>query len=114
MDNGGDDFFSYPSIKRIRELAVEKGAGSANNAIKVSNNTPVFVNESMNDVYNIPQGACMAIPVYIFIDGGNSTSIDEIHNDINDNEIYDLTGRRINSVSRKGIYISNGQKIYVH
>ena len=65
MDSGGDDFFSYPSIKRIRELAVEKGAGSANNTIKVSNNTPVFVNESMNDVYKIPQGACMAIPVYV-------------------------------------------------
>lgn len=51
---------------------------------------------------------------HIIIDGENSTSIDEIHNDINDNEIYDLTGRRINTVYRKGIYISNGQKIYVH
>lgn len=65
MDSGGDDFFSYPSIKKIRELAVEKGAGSANNAIKVSNNAPVFINESMNDFYKIPQGACMAIPVYV-------------------------------------------------
>lgn len=65
MDSGGDDFFSYPSIKKIRELAVEKGAGSANNAIKVSNNAPVFINESMNDLYKIPQGACMAIPVYV-------------------------------------------------
>ncbi len=65
MDSGGDDFFSYPSIKKIRELAVEKGAGSANNAIKVNNNAPVFVNESMNDIYKIPQGACMAIPVYV-------------------------------------------------
>ena len=65
MDSGGDDFFSYPSIKKIRELAVENGAGSANNAIKVSNNAPVFINESMNDLYKIPQGACMAIPVYV-------------------------------------------------
>lgn len=65
MDSGGDDFFSYPSIKKIRELAVEKGAGSANNAIKVSNNAPVFINGSMNDSYKIPQGACMAIPVYV-------------------------------------------------
>ena len=51
---------------------------------------------------------------HIIIDGENSTSIDEIHYDINDNEIYDLTGRRINTIYRKGIYISNGQKIYVH
>ena len=71
MDSGGDDFFSYPSIKKIRELAVEKGAGSANNAIKVSNNAPAFVNESMNDIYKIPQGACIAIPVYANDADGN-------------------------------------------
>ena len=65
MDSGGDDFFSYPSIKKIRDLAVERGTGSANKAIKVSNNAPVFVNANMNEVYKIPQGACMAIPVYV-------------------------------------------------
>ena len=64
MDSGGDDFFSYPSIKKIRDLAVEKGAGSANNAVKVSNSAPVFVNANMKDSYRIPQGACIAIPVY--------------------------------------------------
>lgn len=65
MDSGGDDFFSFPSIKKIRDLAVEKGTGSANKAIKVNNNAPVFVNANMNDVYKIPQGSCMAIPVYV-------------------------------------------------
>ena len=49
MDSGGDDFFSYPSIKKIRDLAVEKGAGSANNAVKVSNSAPVFDNANMKD-----------------------------------------------------------------
>ena len=65
MDSGGDDFFSFPSIKKIRDLAVEKGTGCANKAIKVNNNAPVFVNANMNDVYKIPQGSCMAIPVYV-------------------------------------------------
>lgn len=64
MDSGGDDFFSYPSIKKIRDLAVEKGAGSAYNAVKVSNSAPVFNNANMKDSYRIPQGACIAIPVY--------------------------------------------------
>ena len=63
MDSGGDDFFSYPSIKRIREVAVEKGAGSANKAVQVNNAAPVFSNAMMSDAYRIPQGACMAIPV---------------------------------------------------
>ena len=71
MDSGGDDFFSYPSIKKIRDLAVEKGAGSANNAVKVSNSAPVFVNANMKDSYRIPQGACIAIPVYANDADGN-------------------------------------------
>ena len=71
MDSGGDDFFSYPSIKKIRDLAVEKGAGSANNAVKVSNSAPVFDNENMKDSYRIPQGACIAIPVYANDTDGN-------------------------------------------
>lgn len=71
MDSGGDDFFSYPSIKKIRDLAVEKGAGSANNAVKVSNSAPVFDNANMKDSYRIPQGACIAIPVYANDADGN-------------------------------------------
>ena len=71
MDSGGDDFFSYPSIKKIRDFAVEKGAGSANNAVKVSNSAPVFVNANMKDSYRIPQGACIAIPVYANDTDGN-------------------------------------------
>ena len=71
MDSGGDDFFSYPSIKKIRDLAVEKGAGSANNAVKVSNSAPVFNNTNMKDNYRIPQGACIAIPVYANDTDGN-------------------------------------------
>ncbi|MBR3877043.1 MAG: InlB B-repeat-containing protein [Bacteroidaceae bacterium] len=71
MDSGGDDFFSYPSIKKIRDLAVGNGAGSANNAIKVSNNAPVFNNANMKDSYRIPQGACIAIPVYANDADGN-------------------------------------------
>ena len=71
MDSGGDDFFSYPSIKKIRDLAVEKGAGSANKTIEVNNNAPFFVNAKMNNVYKIPQGACIAIPVYANDTDGN-------------------------------------------
>lgn len=71
MDSGGDDFFSYPSIKKIRDLAVEKGAGSANKSVTVNNSAPVFVNANMKDIYKIPQGACIAIPVYVNDADGN-------------------------------------------
>ncbi|MBR3907105.1 MAG: hypothetical protein IKJ61_03270, partial [Bacteroidaceae bacterium] len=71
MDSGGDDFFSYPSIKKIRDLAVERGAGSANKAVNVINSAPVFNNANMKDSYRIPQGACMAIPIYVNDADGN-------------------------------------------
>lgn len=71
MDSGGDDFFSYSSIKKIRDLAVEKGAGSANKSVTVNNSAPVFVNANMKDIYKIPQGACIAIPVYVNDADGN-------------------------------------------
>ena len=47
------------------------------------------------------------------IDGDESTAVDEIHNNIYDEELYDLTGRKLKSTMRQGIYISNGKKIYI-
>ena len=59
MDNLGD-FFSYPSIKAIRNSA--KGTASYSN-VKVANNAPQFDEEKMLQTYRIPQGACLAIEV---------------------------------------------------
>ena len=59
MDNLGD-FFSYPSIKAIRNSA--KGTASYSN-VKVANNAPQFDEEKMQQTYSIPQGACLAIDV---------------------------------------------------
>lgn len=59
MDNLGD-FFSYPSIKAIRNSA--KGTASYSN-VKVANNAPQFDEEKMKQTYRIPQGACLAIDV---------------------------------------------------
>lgn len=60
MDNAGE-FFSYPSIKKIRGSYVDKSYPSGKT---VSNAAPVFDAGRMKDVYCIPQGAFMAIPVY--------------------------------------------------
>ncbi len=59
MDNLGE-FFSYPSIKAIRNSAI--GTTSHNN-VKVANNAPQFDIEKMQQIYRIPQGACLAIDV---------------------------------------------------
>ncbi|MBQ1177701.1 MAG: exo-alpha-sialidase, partial [Bacteroidaceae bacterium] len=59
MDNQGE-YFSYPSIKAIRNSAI--GATAYNN-VKVVNNAPQFDEEKMQKTYRIPQGACLAIDV---------------------------------------------------
>lgn len=61
MDNQGE-FFSYPSIKAIRNSAI--GATLYNNK-EVENNAPQFNTEKMKKVYHIPYGACLAIEVHV-------------------------------------------------
>jgi hypothetical protein len=63
MDSGGE-FFSYPSIKKIREASVRHGIAGAYSAHEVLNSAPVFDASLMKECYRIPQGACMSVPLY--------------------------------------------------
>ncbi|MBQ5908811.1 MAG: exo-alpha-sialidase, partial [Bacteroidaceae bacterium] len=89
MDNLGE-FFSYPSIKAIRNSA--KGTVSYRN-VTVANNAPQFDAEQMKTTYRIPQGACLAIDVqatdiekhqlmYTAI-GCNSKNVDNVQEGVN-------------------------------
>lgn len=62
MDNEGE-FFSYPSLLLIREESVKHGVSGVYAYKSVTNAAPVFDASVMKDIYRIPQGACMAIPV---------------------------------------------------
>lgn len=63
MDSGGE-FFSYPSIKKIREASVRHGIAGAYSVHEVLNSAPVFDSSLMKECYRIPQGACMSVPLY--------------------------------------------------
>ena len=69
MDNEGE-YFSYPSLLLIREESVKNGVGSANVNKNVTNSAPQFTS-AMKDTYRIPQGACVAIPVFATDDEGH-------------------------------------------
>ncbi len=62
MDNIGE-FFSYPSIKKIRDASVNNGPSNAFKSQVVANNAPTFTAQ-MKNTYRIPKGACLSIPVY--------------------------------------------------
>lgn len=104
MDNEGH-FLSYPSIKKIRSACTQMNAAyysdkertrlvGQNNGgnyvygIKVSNSTPQFIAEKMNEIYKIPQGALLTIDIqaidpendkmeYMAI-GCNSLNVDDV------------------------------------
>ena len=80
MEQGGD-YLSYPSIKMIREGSMSRnsayysdeartqlvGCNEGGNYVygaKVNNIAPQFDAQQMKDVYKIPQGACLYVPVY--------------------------------------------------
>lgn len=70
MDNIGE-FFSYPSIKKIRDASVNNGPGNAYKSQVVANNAPTFTAQ-MKKTYRIPKGACLSIPVYASDADGHS------------------------------------------
>ena len=53
-----------------------------------------------------------------FFLGGGTTDIDEVSDEVTDEDgnvktVYDLTGRRIQEITKPGIYIVNGKKVLV-
>ncbi len=70
MDNIGE-FFSYPSIKKIRDASVNNGPSNAYKSEVVANNAPTFTAQ-MKNTYRIPKGACLSIPVYASDADGHS------------------------------------------
>ena len=51
---------------------------------------------------------------YFSVDNANSTSIDNIKKDDNgENVVYDLQGRRVERVTKTGVYIVNGKKTVI-
>lgn len=59
----------------------------------------------------VPKGSTRAAG---FTLEGDATAIIDIHESANDNNYFDLQGRRIDHPSRKGLYIMNGKKVLVH
>ena len=46
-------------------------------------------------------------------DFGGTTAIEEVETEAAETVIYDLTGRRVNEITKAGVYVVNGKKILV-
>ena len=59
----------------------------------------------------VPAGAAMSTSLRFDFDGTTGVEKVEIRNEKED--IYDLTGRRVNEITKAGVYVVNGRKILV-
>ena len=46
-------------------------------------------------------------------DFGGTTGVEEVETEVAETVIYDLTGRRVNEITKAGVYVVNGRKILV-
>ncbi len=61
----------------------------------------------------LPVASGQALSASLRFDFGGTTGIEEVEIRNEKEEIYDLTGRRVNEITKAGVYIVNGRKILV-
>ena len=64
----------------------------------------------------LPAGALpanVALSASLRFDFGGTTAIEEVETEAAETVIYDLTGRRVNEITKAGVYIINGKKTLV-
>ena len=116
-DENGSEYWFVPTFtdKEGNELPY--------NCVRLVTETPITVAGTYTlyiEDYNITNTDWMnmeTIPAqaYVFTFDGNSitTDINEIVTENDETAIYDLTGRKIETITKAGIYIVNGKKVLV-
>ena len=80
-------------------------------AILNQNGNTAFLNNA-NKAY-LPATSVASLSASLRFDFDGTTGIEEIEIRNEKEEIYDLTGRRVNEITKAGVYIVNGKKILV-
>ena len=72
-------------------------------------------NKFLNNGYKayLPVASGAALSANLRFDFGGTTGIEEVEIRNEKEEIYDLTGRRVNEITKAGVYIVNGKKVMV-
>ena len=82
------------------------------NAGNATNKVPAFINNSHKAYLPIVSGVAMSASLR-FSFGGTTAVEDITEKRAESKEIYDLTGRRVNEITKAGVYIVNGHKVMV-
>ena len=72
-----------------------------------------FMNNANKAYLPATSVAGAALSASLRFDFGGTTAIEEVETENAETVIYDLTGRRVNEITKAGVYIVNGRKILV-
>ena len=78
-------------------------------------NAKLTDNKFLNNGYKayLPVVSGAALSANLRFDFGGTTAIEEVETEVAETVIYDLTGRRVNEITKAGVYVVNGRKILV-
>ena len=101
----------YTEAGTYYALALDNTAEAGVAFCKDAFNNSRFQNNSHKAYLFIPGVSGSASLRFDF--GGNTTAIEEVETEAAETVIYDLTGRRVNEITKAGVYIINGKKTLV-
>ena len=107
-----------------KKTLIEKEAGKAYYALGLTNgigfynavngkNENEFYNNAFKAYLEIDESTVPASSASLRFDFDGTTGIEEVEIRNEKEEIYDLTGRRVNEITKAGVYIVNGKKVLV-
>ena len=78
-------------------------------------NAKLTDNKFLNNGYKayLPETSDAALSTSLRFNFGGTTAIEEVETETAETVIYDLTGRRVNEITKAGVYIIGGKKILV-
>ena len=78
-------------------------------------NAKLTNNKFLNNGYKayLPVASGTALSASLRFDFGGTTAIEEVETEAAETVIYDLTGRRVNEITKAGVYIIGGRKVLV-
>ncbi len=76
-------------------------------------NNSHFQNNSHKAYLYIENTSNASLSASLRFDFGGTTAIEEVETEVAETVIYDLTGRRVNEITKAGVYIINGRKVMV-
>lgn len=123
-------FVSYPdivkegfsgahAIKLVLDAPIKKGelrSGKYTWVIPEATFGDANFGKWLKDHNSIEKNECVVNPfetLSVHVDNKAATGINSIYTDNGDTVIYDLTGRRLKKISKSGLYIVNGKKVFI-